>query len=234
MSKLSHEERTAADPREPDVHAMTIHIVEQISATQLDPQSAKGTKVVAYPSPLISILTHLHQSLSLPPNVQFLYSTRSTQPRLLLFPNRTLFLPRLLDIFTAAPSPNHNLHLFLTSPPTIRTPNARRVWQMEQENLTGGKNGQEMIEFTWKSRRGKRTAVAIKEKEKMTDCNMRVFERFGRIGDVGLEEALGPVEEREGVLAYVCGPPGMTDWAVAKLKGAEGMKAERVLCEKWV
>ncbi|KAK3178649.1 hypothetical protein OEA41_000786 [Lepraria neglecta] len=48
-----------------------------------------------------------------------------------------------------------------------------------------------------------------------------------------LIDAIGPVENRGGVVAYVCGPPPMTDWAVSVLKGAEGMQEERVLCEKW-
>ena len=65
------------------------------------------------------------------------------------------------------------------------------------------------------------------------DPEIGMFEKFHRFMEGDLEEALGPVEEREGVVVYVCGPPGMTDWAVAKLKGAVGMRSERVLCEKW-
>lgn len=48
-----------------------------------------------------------------------------------------------------------------------------------------------------------------------------------------LEIALGPVEERKGIVAYVCGPPAMTDWAVSVLRRSKGMEEERVLCEKW-
>lgn len=47
------------------------------------------------------------------------------------------------------------------------------------------------------------------------------------------EIALGPVAEREKVVAYVCGPPPMTEWAVAVLQRFEGMDQKRVLCEKW-
>ncbi|MCJ1355224.1 MAG: hypothetical protein MMC33_005215 [Icmadophila ericetorum] len=48
-----------------------------------------------------------------------------------------------------------------------------------------------------------------------------------------LYEALGPEEERSGVVAYVCGPPAMTDSFVEILQAAKGMDRKRVLCEKW-
>lgn len=46
-------------------------------------------------------------------------------------------------------------------------------------------------------------------------------------------DALGPVSERDGTMAYVCGPRDMTDEVVDLLRGAEGMTEERVRCEKW-
>lgn len=54
-----------------------------------------------------------------------------------------------------------------------------------------------------------------------------------RITHEDLISALGPVEERRGVVAYVCGPARMTDEFVDVLQGADGMIEERVLCEKW-
>lgn len=48
-----------------------------------------------------------------------------------------------------------------------------------------------------------------------------------------LMDALGPVKERHGVVAYVCGPKAMTDGTVAVLRDAEGMSEERVKCERW-
>lgn len=56
---------------------------------------------------------------------------------------------------------------------------------------------------------------------------------YRRFEEKDLHAALGPVAEREKVVAYVCGPPSMTDWAVGVLKGAIGMDESRVLCEKW-
>lgn len=56
------------------------------------------------------------------------------------------------------------------------------------------------------------------------------FRRFER---QDLETALGPVAERGKVVAYVCGPRAMTDWAVDVLRGSKGMEEKRVLCEKW-
>ena len=54
-----------------------------------------------------------------------------------------------------------------------------------------------------------------------------------RMTEADLLDALGPIDERHGVVAYVCGPPAMTDWAVDTLKVAEGMEAARIFCEKW-
>lgn len=54
-----------------------------------------------------------------------------------------------------------------------------------------------------------------------------------RINHDDLTDALGPVSEREAVVAYVCGPPAMTDEFVALIRDAPGMDAARVLCEKW-
>jgi len=56
---------------------------------------------------------------------------------------------------------------------------------------------------------------------------------FRRFEKEDLLRAIGPVAKRSRTLAYVCGPPAMTDWAVAKLKEIEGMDEKRVLCEKW-
>lgn len=57
--------------------------------------------------------------------------------------------------------------------------------------------------------------------------------KFGRFREEDLINAIGPVFGRKNVVAYVCGPPPLTDWAVDVLRGAEGMEKERVLCEKW-
>ena len=57
--------------------------------------------------------------------------------------------------------------------------------------------------------------------------------RNRRITHDDLISALGPVKERKGVVAYVCGPASMTDEFVAVLQSAEGITEDRVLCEKW-
>jgi NAD(P)H-flavin reductase len=54
-----------------------------------------------------------------------------------------------------------------------------------------------------------------------------------RISHGDLLDALGPVEERKGILCYVCGVPGMTDEFVKVAREAEGMRVENVLCERW-
>ena len=56
---------------------------------------------------------------------------------------------------------------------------------------------------------------------------------YRRITRTDLLEALGPVPGRKDTVAYVCGPPKMTDEFVEILSRAEGMDSRRVLCEKW-
>lgn len=43
----------------------------------------------------------------------------------------------------------------------------------------------------------------------------------------------GWVEDAQQTMAYVCGPPEMTDEVVGALRESVGMAEERVLCEKW-
>ena len=66
----------------------------------------------------------------------------------------------------------------------------------------------------------------------MREGNVKVFEGR-RWTHEELEEALGKQIERQNTLAYVCGPPQMTDEVVMVLKRAPGMKEDQVLCEKW-
>lgn len=65
----------------------------------------------------------------------------------------------------------------------------------------------------------------------MLGANHHVHQR--RVVQADLIQALGPVSERHGVVAYVCGPSGMTDEFIKVLESQEGMEERRVLCEKW-
>ena len=60
-----------------------------------------------------------------------------------------------------------------------------------------------------------------------------VEHRYRRMSSSDLLDALGPVAMRQDTVAYVCGPPNMTDEFVKMLSTAEGMESRRVLCEKW-
>lgn len=59
----------------------------------------------------------------------------------------------------------------------------------------------------------------------------------GETGRIDAAVLLGALEEaaipREAVLAYVCGPPAMTDELVAILHGDLGLSEDRVRFEKW-
>lgn len=80
------------------------------------------------------------------------------------------------------------------------------------------------------------TSLATREKATAMDdapesSRLRVFER--RIQHEDLFGALGPEDEREHTLVYVCGLPDMTDGFVELLKKTPGMDEKRVFCEKW-
>ena len=78
-------------------------------------------------------------------------------------------------------------------------------------------------------------AKALHSKERFFDQDIGPVDvRFGRIEKKDLEEAVGTdLEERKGAVAYVCGPPAMTDWAVEELGKFSGVDKSRVLCERW-
>ena len=74
--------------------------------------------------------------------------------------------------------------------------------------------------------------IAMLQKENMA-CVHPQQVRFRRFVERDLFQAIGPPAERDKMVAYVCGPPVMTDWTVDTLRRDEGMPTERVLCEKW-
>lgn len=76
-------------------------------------------------------------------------------------------------------------------------------------------------------------AEKIELVEKMGNAGGNQRTVCGRINHKALVDALGPVQERQGVVVYVCGTPSMTDDFVGFLKWSEGMEEKRVLCEKW-
>jgi len=73
--------------------------------------------------------------------------------------------------------------------------------------------------------------VKVESFVKLKDATMPVMRR--RISEDDLLEALGPVEERQYTVVYICGVPTMTDKFVEKARNAEGMDKRNVLFEKW-
>ena len=78
-----------------------------------------------------------------------------------------------------------------------------------------------------------RLGVALQQSEDVAYVGEHQSVEFRRFEEKDLETALGPVAGRENVVAYVCGPPLMTDWAVDVLNRSDGMDRKRVMCEKW-
>ena len=133
-------------------------------------------------NPLISILSHLHHTNSMPPSVQFLYSTKLERPSSTL--ESILFLDRLRSIYESHED-RMRLSLFVTG--------QRRDQAVDQ--------GMELLHH--------------------------------RIELEDLRKALGPVKERKNMFCYVCGPRGMTDEIVARVRNEDGVVLDQVLCEKW-
>lgn len=84
------------------------------------------------------------------------------------------------------------------------------------------------------------TGTTLENQARIHDKAVRNYAICGRIGvferrftTEEIVESLGPEVERDGTVAYICGPPSMTDEVVEALRKAEGMADERVLCEKW-
>lgn len=73
--------------------------------------------------------------------------------------------------------------------------------------------------------------VSSSERPEQQITNQEVHHR--RMKHKDALNALGPVGDRGGTMAYVCGPRDMTDEMVELLRGAEGMTEDRVRCEKW-
>ena len=162
-------------------------------------------------SPLISILTHLATTFETLPSINFLYTTR-------LDPSATsyssiLFLDRLCKIYTTLDPERCSLGLYLTSPSPLQDTKLLVLTQT-------------LLEWYLASLR-------LQEDSNFPSDNKHITMYPRRISYGDLDSALGPIKERSGVLAYVCGPPEMTDEIVGVLKASEGMSAERVLCEKW-
>lgn len=134
-----------------------------------------------------------YQPPHFPISVQFLYASKVPRDGYTYL----LFFSRLLSAFNSPPSPDWNLHFYLTGPSTL--------------SLS--------------------SAFCAGEDYKTLGANQFIHQR--RVTHENLIQALGPVWERHGVVAYVCGPSGMTDEFIKLIGSQEGMEERRVLCEKW-
>ena len=177
----------------------------------------------------MSILTHLGQNKELlPPRLDLLYTYRQSYPPHKQgtatidtdsFKEPVLFFRRLTSLFASDKFPqkphdqnSYRFSLFLTPP---MDPGARkgRSNPLGSEDEVAEHHRNEGIHIS-------DTAVCTKRR---------------RIADADLIAPVNDMSEemRKGVVAYVCGPPSMTDWAVRTLRSVRGVVGERVLCEKW-
>lgn len=155
-------------------------------------------------NPLISISTHLILHSDFQGRIELLYSSRKGPSGNI---SSILFMDRIHKLFNRDHTERrHHYSVFCTD-----TSNPNRTAHT-------GRN---------------RLSVTRKWSEDIRDVGEHQTIRSRRFEEKDLETALGPVAERENVVAYVCGPPPMTDWAVDVLNRSDGMDQKRVLCEKW-
>ncbi|KAK3045953.1 hypothetical protein LTS18_013512, partial [Coniosporium uncinatum] len=63
------------------------------------------------------------------------------------------------------------------------------------------------------------------------DAGVHLMQRRLTLDDV--TKAVGRSDERKDAVAYVCGPPKMTDEIVEHVQKLDRMERRRVFCEKW-
>ena len=154
-------------------------------------------------SPLISIITHLILHSDYHGQIELLYSSRKGASGNI---TSILFMKRIHELFESGlVQKRHHYTVFYTDPSTIHP---ILPTDMKPFNV-------------------------IERSKDMHYVGEHQSIEFRRFEEKDLETALGPVAERESTVAYVCGPPAMTDWAVDVLRSSKGMDQERVLCEKW-
>jgi NAD(P)H-flavin reductase len=114
----------------------------------------------------------------------------------------------------------------------------KRVTFLYASKVTQGSDGTEEILFqsdledAVKASNGKMTlrlflTGEVEETERSSTSSFQ----WRRISETDLVEAIGGDEEH--TVCYVCGVPTMTDGFVQFLSSRDGIRAERVLCEKW-
>lgn len=78
------------------------------------------------------------------------------------------------------------------------------------------------------------TGTSLSPRESaQSDRGAAVKHESRRISHADLLKAIGPEDDRENTVVYICGPPQLTDDFVALLQNTPGMEERRVLCEKW-
>lgn len=158
-------------------------------------------------SPLIAILSHLHQQSIRPSEVDLFYATKL--PFVDAEPSQVLFLPRILDVYGLSGSNETNglrgsLELFFSE-----------SW----DNAPISSNNELLRSLQSGSRELQEKKIFSTQK--------------GRIDEAALKRALGDEQQRKSSVFYVCGPPDMTDSIVEYLGKQENVSPDRVLCEKW-
>ena len=154
-------------------------------------------------SPLISIFTHLQQTQSLPSAVRMIYATK----------------PCLTagSVFSSTPRIDLDKTLFFP-----------RLKKLFIELCRTSRDKKLRVFFS-----GPEAEAQSRDRMIGTPRGDAMVLMAGRFSGADLEEALGPEMEREKAVVYVCGPQTMTDEVVQTVKDLNGVKAERVFCEKW-
>lgn len=161
-------------------------------------------------------MSHLCQQCIFPSNVVLLYASKAGANRV----KTVLFLQRIIDIVRACEDTQFVFHLYLTSILSDVTPDD------SSNSVTYGAGDQHLAT-------NPELHLLSSGKRDIIDEGSTISEYSRRMNSSDLIAAIGPGEEGSKVVAYVCGPPILTDWAVKVLQQADGIDPTKVFHEKW-
>ncbi|KAF9870834.1 hypothetical protein CkaCkLH20_11733 [Colletotrichum karsti] len=170
-------------------------------------------------NPFASILSHLAET-ECPYDVQFMYSVKVPED---FDSQKILFMERLAAIY-GREKVSGCLQLFLTGRDQAENPITSAETATEEEKAEEQEASEAVAEQPTASGGSSLSCNEIEVPFKSRRMNL---------DDV--VEALGPAEDHNYAVVYVCGVPSMTDEFVEKLATPEGFGLEprRVLYEKW-
>ena len=161
-------------------------------------------------------MSHLCQQRIFPPTVVLLYASKAGANRL----KTVLFLQRIIDIVRTCEDTRFMFRLYLTS-------------ILDDVSHNDSSKSVTYAAIDQHSATDPELDVLSSGKRDLIDEGFTVSEYSRRMSSSDLIAAIEPGEEGSETVAYVCGPPILTDWAVKELQQADGIDPTRIFHENW-